>query len=149
MDQVYLVPFFDPSRCIEKDGVSKGTYFSQLPNELFGEIIKYIDHERDYINFIDLINSRITNDNYTTFKSGPITTFVKFSEDYVTDRWTSCYLIPDNDEIKIIINIPNKCYDVNKIEWICRPDIYYFNYTSYSSKIFFFRGILDRYRSKF
>jgi len=35
----YSVPFFDPSRCIEKDGVSKGTYLDSLPTELVEKIL--------------------------------------------------------------------------------------------------------------
>ena len=44
-------------------------YFDWLPTELFSEIIKYIHSKKVYINFISVINNRITRNNYTCFDS--------------------------------------------------------------------------------
>ena len=44
-------------------------YFSWLPTELLGEIIKHIHSKKVYINFISMINERITRNNHIYFES--------------------------------------------------------------------------------
>ena len=45
------------------------TYFSWLPNEMFYEIIKYINIKSSYLNFISFIKPRIKDSNQITFRS--------------------------------------------------------------------------------
>jgi len=108
MDQVYLDPFDS----------SKGTYFSLLPNDMLREIIRHISNEKDYMNFILVIKSRIDENNYVLFKSKPIIDHFDFSKGTVILSPANATMLLSRTNINKILSVISTIYYLLPIKMV-------------------------------
>ena len=75
-------------------------YFDRLPIEMFYEIIRHVHDIKTYLNFISVINYKITSDNRNTFRSGLFIMRVglQTTQNKITNWLTRIYLLPKDEQ---------------------------------------------------